>query len=112
MLKRLNRKTIGWSILKYIIRLIATFIFSFLKVAFNSLSNRINNTDLHIYVTILLTIFTGFIVTGKADINDMFMWKGRKSNYEAEKTHFSPTGIKTNAPLNEIRNILLKFENE
>lgn len=40
-------------------------------------------TDLHIYVTILLTIFTGFIVTGKADINDMFMWKGSKSKYEA-----------------------------
>lgn len=43
---------------------------------------------------------------------DLIFDEIRKSNYEAEKTHFSPTGIKTNAPLNEIRNILLKFENK
>lgn len=40
-------------------------------------------TDLHIYVTILLTIFTGFIATGRANIEDMYMWKGSKSKYEA-----------------------------
>jgi len=40
-------------------------------------------TDLHICVTILLTIFTAFIVTGKSDINDMFMWSGNKSKYNA-----------------------------
>ena len=40
-------------------------------------------TDLHIYVTILLTIFTGFIATGTADINDMYMWRGSSSKYDA-----------------------------
>lgn len=40
-------------------------------------------TDLHILVTILLTIFTGFIATGRADITEMYMWKGKKSNYIA-----------------------------
>lgn len=40
-------------------------------------------TDLHICVTILLTIFTTFIVTGKSDINDMFLWSGNKSKYSA-----------------------------
>ena len=40
-------------------------------------------TDLHILVTILLTIFSGYIATGKSDINDMYMWKGRNSNYIA-----------------------------
>lgn len=29
---------------------------------------------------IILTIFTGFISTGKADINDMFMWGGNTLN--------------------------------
>ena len=33
----------------------------------------------------------------------------RENSYEAEKTHFSPTGIKTNAPLTEIIKILLKL---
>ena len=40
-------------------------------------------TDLHIIVTILLTIFTGYIATGRADIKDMFMWKGNNSKYSA-----------------------------
>lgn len=40
-------------------------------------------TDLHIFVTILLTVFTGFIATGRADIEEMYMWKGKKSNYIA-----------------------------
>lgn len=40
-------------------------------------------TDLHIIVVILLTIFTGFISTGRANINDMFMWKGKDSKYVA-----------------------------
>ena len=31
---------------------------------------------------ILLTIFTGFVSTGKADINDMFMWKGSDLNQQ------------------------------
>ena len=40
-------------------------------------------TDLHIIITVLLTIFTGFIATGKSDIRDMFMWKGSSSKYDA-----------------------------
>lgn len=40
-------------------------------------------TDLHIFVTILLTVFTGFIATGRADIEEMYMWKGKNSNYIA-----------------------------
>lgn len=40
-------------------------------------------TDLHIYITILLTIFTALIVTGIADINELYMWKGNHSKYNA-----------------------------
>lgn len=36
-------------------------------------------TDLHIFVVLLLTVFTGYIATGRADINDVFMWKGKSS---------------------------------
>lgn len=39
-------------------------------------------TDLHIEVVILLTIFTGYIATGKADIKNMYMWKGKNSKYQ------------------------------
>ena len=42
---------------------------------------------------------------------DLIFSEKRKEGYEAEKTHFSPTGIKTNAPLNKIRKILLKLNN-
>ena len=49
-------------------------------------------TDLHILVTVLLTIFTGYIATGKSDINDMFMWSGSNSKYSAliDVISFSP----------------------
>ena len=49
-------------------------------------------TDLHIIVTVLLTIFTGYIATGKSDINDMFMWSGNNSKYSAliDVISFSP----------------------
>lgn len=40
-------------------------------------------TDLHIVINVLLTIFTGYIATGKSDIMDMFMWKGSTSKYNA-----------------------------
>lgn len=40
-------------------------------------------TDLHILINVLLTIFTAFIVTGKADISDLFEWSGSKSKYDA-----------------------------
>lgn len=36
-------------------------------------------TDLHILVVLLLTVFTGYIATGRADINDVYMWKGKSS---------------------------------
>ena len=38
-------------------------------------------TDLHIVVVLLLTVFTGYIATGRADINDMYMWKGKETKY-------------------------------
>lgn len=49
-------------------------------------------TDLHILVTILLTIFSGFIATGRSDINDLYMWKGSNSKYIAliDIVAFSP----------------------
>lgn len=34
-------------------------------------------TDLHIFAILLLTVFTGYIATGRADINEMYMWKGK-----------------------------------
>lgn len=42
-------------------------------------------SSLDIYAIIILTIFTGFISTGKADISDMYMWSGKTSKYEALK---------------------------
>lgn len=42
-------------------------------------------SSLDLIVIILLTIFTGFISTGKADIKDTFMWSGRASKYDALK---------------------------
>lgn len=40
-------------------------------------------TNISFVVNILLTIFTAFIVTGRADINDLYMWKGKDSKYIA-----------------------------
>lgn len=42
-------------------------------------------SNLDIYAIIILTIFTGFISTGRADILDMYMWSGKTSKYEALK---------------------------
>lgn len=36
-------------------------------------------TDLPVVVVLLLTLFTGYIATGRADINDMYMWKGKNT---------------------------------
>lgn len=60
-------------------------------------------TDLHIVANILLTIFTAFIVTGRADISDLYQWKGRSSNY-ADIDEF----IK----FNEFEDKLIEFENK
>lgn len=39
-------------------------------------------TDLHIIAVLLLTVFTGYLATGRADISDMYMWSGRVSKYQ------------------------------
>lgn len=36
-------------------------------------------------VSILFTIFSAFIMTGKSNINDMYLWSGKTSKYEALK---------------------------
>jgi hypothetical protein len=36
-------------------------------------------SSLDLIVIILLTVFTGYISTDKANINDMFMWKGKNT---------------------------------
>ena len=36
-------------------------------------------------VSILFTIFSAFIMTGKSNINDMYLWKGKASKYDALK---------------------------
>lgn len=33
-------------------------------------------------LSIVLTIFAGFILTGKADLNGLFMWKGTSTKYQ------------------------------
>lgn len=33
-------------------------------------------------VSILFTIFSAFIMTGKSNINDMYLWKGKSTKYE------------------------------
>ena len=38
-------------------------------------------STLELPVIILLTIFTAFISTGKADITDIYMWKGKDTKY-------------------------------
>lgn len=59
-------------------------------------------TDLHIVVVILLTIFTGFISTGKADIKDIFMWGGNTLNNQVfDWVKFNQSNQK-----------LLKYEND
>ena len=40
-------------------------------------------------VSILFTIFSAFIMTGKSNINDMYLWSGRSSKYDALKDFVS-----------------------
>lgn len=42
-------------------------------------------TSLDLLAIIILTIFTGFISTGRADINGIYMWTGKSSKYDALK---------------------------
>lgn len=60
-------------------------------------------SSLDLIAIILLTIFTGFISTGKADIKDIYMWKGRNSNY---------ADIDEYIKFNEFEDKLLEFENK
>lgn len=36
-------------------------------------------------ISILFTIFSAFIMTGRSNINDMYLWSGKTSKYEALK---------------------------
>ena len=36
----------------------------------------------NIYVCVLFTLFDAFILTGKGNIKDMFMWKGKSTQYQ------------------------------
>lgn len=40
-------------------------------------------------VSILFTIFSAFIMTGKSNIKDMYLWSGRSSKYDALKDFVS-----------------------
>ena len=60
-------------------------------------------TNLHIIANILLTVFTAFIVTGRADISDLYQWKGRNSNY---------SDIDEFIKFNEFDDKLIEFENK
>lgn len=58
-------------------------------------------TDLHIIATILLTIFAGFIATGRADIQDIYQWKGKSTKY---------SDIEEYIKYNSMNDTLLEFE--
>lgn len=36
----------------------------------------------NIYLSIVISVFDGFLLTGKANIEDMFMWNGKVSKYQ------------------------------
>lgn len=40
-------------------------------------------------ISILFTIFSAFIMTGKSNINDMYLWSGKTSKYDALKDFVS-----------------------
>lgn len=52
-------------------------------------------------IAILFTIFSAFIMTGKSNINDMYLWKGKKSNY---------ADIEEFIKYNEMEDKLIEFE--
>lgn len=60
-------------------------------------------TDLHIVATILLTIFAGFIATGRADIQDIYQWKG---------TNTKNKDIENFVKYNSFNDKLLEFEDK
>lgn len=60
-------------------------------------------TDLDLFATILLTIFSGFIATGRADINDIYQWKGTQTKY---------ADIEEYIKYNSMDSKLIEFENK
>lgn len=58
-------------------------------------------SSLDLIAIIFLTIFTGFVSTGRADTKEMFMWKGKNSKYKDIEEY-----IKYNSMSNE----LIEFE--
>lgn len=56
----------------------------------------------NLFICILMTIFCAFILTGKGNIKDIFMWSGNESKYEALRNFIS---LSPNNP------ILLEHEN-
>lgn len=38
--------------------------------------------QVNIYLSIVIAIFDGYLLTGKANIEDMFMWNGKTSKYQ------------------------------
>lgn len=53
-------------------------------------------------VGVMCAVFTSYILSGKSDINDMYMWSGRVSKYDALRDF---VGISPNNP------IILDYEN-
>ncbi len=60
-------------------------------------------TDLDILAILILTTFTALITSGKADIKDVYMWKGRESKYQ---------DIIDYIKYNPLADDLLEFENK
>lgn len=60
-------------------------------------------STLELPVIILLTIFTAFISTGKADITDGFMWKGRETKYADIEEYIKYNSMETK---------LIEYENK
>ena len=60
-------------------------------------------SSLDFIVIVLLTVFTGFISTGRADIDDMFMWKGRDTKNK---------DIENYIKYHSLDDKLLEFENK
>jgi len=60
-------------------------------------------SNLDLFANILLTIFAGFIATGRADINDIYQWKGTQTKY---------ADIEEYIKYNSMNDKLIEFENK
>lgn len=64
-----------------------------------------------ITVGLLTTIFTAYIISGEADINDMYMWnKGKPSKYQTLIDYIKYNGL--NKDILEIENNLKEFDTQ